>query len=181
MNAIDELLERNERFARDGHTELSPMPRLGTCIVTCPDPRVDPASVLGLEPGDAAVVRAAAGRISPIVLQQLMFLVLVAAAQGRAGAGLELVLMQHTDCGITHLQGPEHREALAAFLGVAPDELESKAIGDPHAAIRVDIEALAQNPLIPDSLAVSGVVYDVETGRAELVERRAPLRAAQAD
>lgn len=176
MNATTELLERNKRFAQDDLAELPFLPRLRTCIVTCPDSRVDPAHVLGVELGDAAVVRAAAGRVSPIVLQQLLFLTLAGAAAGQANEGLELVLMQHTDCGIARLQGPEHRDALAAFLGVAPDELEAKSIGDPYNAIRVDIETLAANPLLPDSLAVSGLVYDVATGRAELVERRAPLR-----
>ncbi|HEY7830685.1 MAG TPA: carbonic anhydrase [Solirubrobacteraceae bacterium] len=176
MNPTTELLARNERFVQEGHSELSFLPRLRTCIVTCPDPRVDPAQVLGIELGDAAVVRAAGGRVSPIVLQQLLFLQLAGAAAGQSDVGLELVLMQHTDCGITHLQGPEHREALAAFLGVAAEELDQKAVADPHAGIRVDIDALAANPFIPGSLSVSGLVYDVASGRAELVERRSPLR-----
>ena len=176
MEPIADLLARNQRFAEHSHSELSLLPRLRTCIVTCPDPRVDPAQVLGIELGDAAVVRAAAGRVSPIVLQQLLFLQLAGAAAGQAPIGLELVLMQHTDCGITHLQGPEHREALAAFLGVAIDELDGKAIADPYGGIRVDIDALAANPFIPGSLSVSGLVYDVASGRAELVERRSPLR-----
>jgi carbonic anhydrase len=72
--------------------------------------------------------------------------------------------------------GSESRDGLAAFLGCAVDELDGKAVGDPHAAVRVDIDALAANPLIPASLSVTGLVYDAETGRAELVERRAPLR-----
>jgi carbonic anhydrase len=88
--------------------------------------------------------------------------------------------MQHTDCGIVHLQGPENRELLAAFLGTTVDELDSKAVADPHGAVRVDIQALADNPLIPASLSVSGIVYDVASGRAELVERRSPLRGDSA-
>jgi carbonic anhydrase len=174
--AIDELLARNARFAERDHTELALLPRLGMCVVTCPDPRVDPAQVLGIELGDAAVVRAAAGRISPIVLQQLLFLQAAGAATGQSNTGLELVLMTHTDCGITHLQGPEHRDGLAAFLGCTPDELDSKSVGDPHGAVRADIEWLAASPLIPASLSVTGLVYDVHTGHAELVERRSPLR-----
>jgi carbonic anhydrase len=176
MTPIDLLLERNAAFAAAAHEPLSLMPRLGACVVTCPDPRVDPATVLGLELGDAAVVRAAAGRISPIVLQQLLFLAAVAAVGGRGEEGLELVLMPHTDCGITHLQGPEHRDALAAFLGCAPGDLEAKSVADPYGAVRADIEWLAASPLIPASLSVTGLVYDVHTGRAELVERRSPLR-----
>jgi carbonic anhydrase len=180
VNPVEELLERNKQFAAHHHSDQPTIPRLRTCVVSCPDPRVDPAQVLGLELGDAAVVRAAAGRISPIVLQQLQFLVATGAALGAGDASFELVLMQHTDCAIRHFTGPESREGLAAFLGCAVDQLDGKAVTDPYAAVRVDIGALAANPLIPDSLSVTGLVYDVQTGRVELVERRSPLRVEQA-
>jgi len=170
------LLERNVRFVEQDYRTLATAPRLRTCVVACPDPRVDPAQVLGLELGDAAVVRAAAGRISPIVLQQLLFLAQTGAAIGQSQEGLELVLMQHTDCGIVHFLGEEHREMLAAFLGCTPDELDAKSPADPYRAISVDVEALAANALLPASLSVTGLVYDVATGHVEVVERRSPLR-----
>jgi carbonic anhydrase len=175
MHAVDELLERNKHFA-EGHGALPTIPRLRTCVVSCPDPRVDPAQVLGLELGDAAVVRAAAGRISPIVLQQLLFLQATGAAVGAGDAAFELVLMQHTDCGIRHFTGPDQQDGLAAFLGCTVEELAAKAVTDPYAAVRIDIDMLAASPLIPDALSVTGIVYDVDSGRAELVERRSPLR-----
>ena len=182
MNAVEELLERNNRFAERHEPGQTPLPRLRTCVVSCPDPRVDPAQVLGLELGDAAVVRAAAGRISPIVLQQLLFLQATSAAipasrvDGADETAFELVLMQHTDCGIRHFTGREARDGLAAFLGCTVDELDGKSVTDPYGAVRIDIDALAANPLIPDTLSVTGLVYDVHSGRAELVERRSPLR-----
>lgn len=174
---VTQLLQRNRRFAAERHQPLGLAPRLRTCVVTCPDPRVDPAYVLDLEPGDAAVVRAAGGRISPIVLQQLLFLAQIAAAAGQSQEGLELVLMQHTDCGMAHFTGTEHREMLGAFLGCAPEALDAKALTDPFEGVRVDIRTLASNPLLPDSLAVTGIVYDVTSGLVEMVERRAPLRS----
>jgi carbonic anhydrase len=174
---VTQLLERNRSFAAERHRPLRLAPTLRTCVITCPDPRVDPAHVLGLDLGDAAVVRAAGGRVSPIVLQQLLFLAQTAAAAGQSQDGLELVLMQHTDCGMAHFTGPEHREMLGAFLGCTPDELEAKALTDPREAVRVDIRELALNPFLPSSLAVTGVVYDVASGLVEIVERRAPLRS----
>src|SRR5262245_53320217 len=142
---IDQLVERNEKFASgfDGNAELPMLPRLGTVVVTCPDPRVDPAVVLGLELGDAAVVRVAGGRVAPVVLQQLALLRAVATIEAGGVGGVEVVLMGHTDCGITRLQGPEYRDGLAAFLGCEADELESRSVGDPYAAVRGDIEILA--------------------------------------
>ena len=173
---VTTLLDRNERYATRHQTGLPLLPRLNLCVVACPDPRADPALVLGLEPGDAAVVRAAGGRISPIVLQQLLFLQAAGASAGQSADGLELILMTHTGCGMTRLLGPEHRPGLAAFLGCTEEELDSKAVADPDRAVRVDIEALAANEFIPSTLAVTGLVFDVETGRTRLIERRAPLR-----
>jgi carbonic anhydrase len=178
MNPVEELLERNKQFATLHEPGLPNLPRLGTCVVACPDPRVDPAQVLGLELGDAAIVRAAAGRISPIVLQQLLFLQATGAIYASADAALELVLMQHTDCGIRHFTGPDQQEGLAALLGCAVDELDGKSVTDPHAAVRIDIDVLAANPLIPDSLSVTGLVYDVHTRLVDPVERRSPLRVS---
>jgi len=179
MNAVEELIQRNRRFAAGHNGGQVALPRLRVCVVACPDPRADPAHVLGLEPGDAAVVRAAAGRISPIVMQQLLFLQATGAALGAGEGDFELVLMHHTDCGIRHFTGPDQRDGLAAFLGCSVEELDGKAVTDPHAAVRVDIAALAENPLIPDTLSVTGLVHDIESGEVELVERRSPLRAGR--
>jgi carbonic anhydrase len=175
---IDQFVEHNGRFAADfgGNGGLPMLPRLGTVVVTCPDPRVDPAAVLGLELGDAAVVRVAGGRVAPAVIQQLALLRAVATVEAGTVSGAEIVLMGHTDCGVTRLQGPEYRDGLAAFLGCQADELESRSVGDPYAAVRGDIELLASNPLLPDDLSVTGLVYDVHTGRVDVVERRSPLR-----
>jgi carbonic anhydrase len=175
MSAVDELLDRNARVATR-HRPLPNLPRLNLCIVACPDPRVDPMAVFALQPGDAAVVRAAAGRVSPIVIQQLAFLAATGSDYGQRPTDTELVLMTHTDCGIVNFAHGERRDALAAFLGCSVEELDSRAVGDPREAVRNDVALLAANPLLPAQIAVTGVVCDVDTGRVELVERRAPLR-----
>jgi len=177
MTVIDTLIERNADAAQ-AHRALGNLPRLNLCIVTCPDPRVDPAHVFGLQPGDAAVVRAAAGRVSPIVIQQLAFLSATGADYGQTPATVELVLMTHTDCGIRNFTSADRRVALAAFLGCGEGELQERAVTDPREAVRVDVSLLAENPLIPASVAVTGVVYDVDSGLVEVIERRAPLRPA---
>jgi carbonic anhydrase len=177
MSIIELLIERNARAAAE-RAALPNLPRLSLCVVTCPDPRVDPVHVLGLAPGDAAVVRAAAGRVSPIVIQQLAFLSATGADYGQSPANVELVLMTHTDCGIANFDTSERRPALAAFLGCAEQELAARAISDPREAVRADIALLAENPLLPASIAVTGIVYQVESGLIEVVERRAPLRPA---
>ena len=179
MTVVDTLIERNTRAATS-HTALPSLPRLNLCVVTCPDPRVDPAHVFGLAPGDAAVVRAAAGRVSPIVIQQLAFLSATGSDYGQSPESVELVLMTHTNCGIANFITDDRRAAIAAFLGCGESDLDARAVGDPREAVRVDVSLLADNPLIPASIAVTGVVYDVESGLVEVVERRAPLRSGQA-
>jgi carbonic anhydrase len=171
MTVIDTLVQRNASVAST-HEALPNLPRLGLCIVTCPDPRVDPAHVFGLTAGDAAVVRAAAGRVSPIVIQQLAFLAATGADYGQQPGALELLLMTHTDCGIANFTRADRRPALAAFLGCAEDELDGRAPTDPYAAVRADVSLLADNPLIPPTVTLTGTVYDVHTGLVEVVERR---------
>jgi carbonic anhydrase len=175
-STVDELLQRNARFAGSEREELPFLPTKRAIVLTCADHRVDPAAVLGLELGEAVVIRNGGGRITPAVLQNLALLVAVAAAEGGAGGDFELVLMQHTDCGVSRLTGPEHADLMAAYFGISADEVPAKSLADPHAGIRVDIEDLASNPIIPAGLSVTGLVYDVKTGRAVQVERRSPLR-----
>lgn len=167
---IDALVERNAHFAagrfRPG---LAMMPTLRTMIIGCADPRVDPADVFGLEQGDAVVIRNVGGRITPATLQTMVMLRLIAAVDpgGPPGPGWNLVVLQHTDCGINRLTG--YPELLADHLGVDQAELDAKRITDPKSAVAVDVAALRANPFLPAELAITGFVYDVETGLVERV------------
>jgi carbonic anhydrase len=175
MSAADDFLKRNERFAETDHEELPFLPRLSALVLTCADHRVDPAHVLGLELGEAVVIRNGGGRVTPAALLNMGMLAAVRETDPNPPESFELILMQHTDCGVGRLMA-EHADALAVYFGVDPEEVPEQFPDDPYKGIRLDIEKLGANPLIPASLSVSGFVYDVKTGRAELVERRAPLR-----
>ena len=177
MTTIDTLLQRNEEFARHRFSVgLSLMPTLRTMIVGCVDPRVDPAHVLGLQLGEAIVIRNIGGRITPATLQTMALLGMIPQLEGAGPvSGLNLVVLQHTDCGITRLA--KVPDQLAAYIGVVPEELEAKAVGDPYAAVAVDVAALKANPSLPAGIIVSGAVYDVATGRIAMVTPPEPLRA----
>ena len=180
MTAIDTLVQRNEEFAAHRFAaDLSLMPTLGTLVIGCADPRVDPAHVLGLEPGEALVIRNIGGRITPATLQTMALLGMIPQLEGAGPVtGLNIVVLQHTDCGITRLARVPDR--LAGYLGVMPEDLEAKAVGDPYAAVAVDVAALKANPSLPAGVIVSGVVYDVATGRVAMVAPPAPPRASEA-
>jgi carbonic anhydrase len=170
MSAIDTLMRRNTAFAERRFTPNLPLATtLGITVIGCVDPRVDPAHVLGLEPGEAAVLRNIGGRVTPATLQMLTLLsTLPRLLDSPGGTGrMHLVVLQHTDCGITRLaREPDH---LAPYFGVTPDKLDAKAVLDPYAAVQVDVAALKAASALPEGSTVTGLVYDVATGRAEVV------------
>jgi carbonic anhydrase len=177
MDTIETLHARNKHFAAHQFTGgLAMMPALETMIIGCADPRVDPADVLGLKLGDAAVIRNVGGRITPATLQTMALLRLVAEADpgGPPGPGWLLIVLHHTDCGINRLTG--YPDLLAEHFGVDRAELGSKHVTDPWASVASDVAALKANPLLPGELIVSGLVYDVETGLIEQVVGPEPLR-----
>jgi carbonic anhydrase len=176
MDFNDVMLERNADFANTAFApELKMMPSTGTVVVGCVDPRVDPASVLGLKQGEAAVIRNVGGRINKPLLETLAVLSVVAKAAGRPDGARNLVLLQHTDCGIIgcHKHAPA---LLARHLGVDTDTLDELAITEPYEAVALDVAALRANNNLPDDLIVSGLVYDVRTGLVETVVPPALLR-----
>lgn len=179
MSFNEEMLERNAHFAETEFApELKMLPSTGTLIVGCVDPRVDPVHVLGLKQGEAAVIRNVGGRVNKALLDTLAVLSVVAKAAGRADGARNLVLLQHTDCGIIGCY--HHAPALLAkHLDVETDQLDDLAITEPHKAVALDIEALRANPQLPDNVTVSGLVYDVKTGRVETVVAPSRLRGTE--
>jgi carbonic anhydrase len=140
-------------------------------------PAVDPAIVLGLELGDALVIRNVGGRFTPDTFQTMAALRMIAQAENvTPGPGWNLVVLQHTDCGITRLG--DQPGLLANVLGVEPESLAFEAIDDPAEAVSADVAAIKANPFLPAKFLVSGLVYDVATGLIEVVVPPALLRPA---
>ena len=172
------LLDRNRSFAEQFEAgDLTIRPRMSTILLTCVDARVDPAHLFELELGDAVVIRNAGGRITPAVMGDLAVLGVLAANMPGAGAMQpELVVMHHTDCGMSRLANPAIQEQVAKRLGLSVDEVAAMAINDPATSVQDDIERLRHTPGTPDQLVVSGFVYDVSNGTINQVVPPAPLR-----
>lgn len=187
MSMIDILVQRNHEFAAHDFVAGLPMlPSLRTLIISCADPRVDPVHILGLEPGEAVVLRNVGGRVTPGTLQLLSMLLQVPASSGvpsgapgsrNASAPFHLIVLQHTDCGITRLAS--NTKLMADYFDIAPAELPAKAIDDPRAAVASDVAMLRAIPTVPSAILVSGLVYDTETGLIEVVVPLAPNRPEQ--
>jgi carbonic anhydrase len=182
MPTVDSLLERNRAFAHNATQPVSPslpdaMPSVKAIIIGCADMRVDPALILGLHPGEAVVMRNIGGRVTPGLLQQLGLLGAIGqATQSVPGGGGEfnVIVLHHTDCGITRLAASP--QALAPFFGVAEGELGAKAVLDPRKSVQVDVDVLRSIEALPASWLLSGLVYDVTTGKVEVVVPPAPFR-----
>lgn len=185
-DTLDTLLQRNHEFASHRFVAgLTMRPTLHTLIISCADPRVDPVHILGLEPGEAVVLRNVGGRITPGTLQLLTMLLQVPAGSGApasnnasaAASPFHLIVLHHTDCGITRLAS--NATLMADYFDIAPAELPAKAIENPRAAVASDIATLRAISAVPSSILVSGLVYDTETGQVEVVVPPAPIRPEQ--
>ncbi len=186
MNNLDQLLERNKDFAaqQSAAGTLMPslpraLPKLKATIIGCADMRVDPAHVLGIKPGEALVIRNIGGRITPVLLEELRLLGRIGQVAGElpgGGGEFHLIVLQHTDCGITRLAGDP--AMLTHYLQIQEAELKAKAVSDPRAAVVVDVASLRASPALPGQWLLSGLVYDVATGLVEVVLPPAPIRTA---
>lgn len=115
------------------------MPKLGTVVLTCTDPRVDPAHFVGLELGDAAVIRNAGARVTPDVVRELGILSFLARrATGADKVAVELVIVQHNDCGAERLANPQVQMALKENLGI---DVSQTAISD-HEGTKVSRQSI---------------------------------------
>ena len=186
MSNLDDMLKRNKDFAakRSAAGTLMPslpkaLPNVKATIIGCADMRVDPFDILGLKPGEAVVIRNIGGRITPILLEELGLLGRIGqVAKEVPGGGGEfhLIVLQHTDCGITRLAGDTDK--LAHYFQIPEAEVKTKNVTDPRAAVAGDVAWLKTIPALPPTWILSGLVYDVATGLVEVVVPPAPIRAA---
>jgi carbonic anhydrase len=178
MDFIELITERNEEFLRAGRTNtLKIIPTTKTILIGCLDPRVDPMDVLGLEPGEAAIIRNIGGRITRSLKETLALLPTVSRAAGQEmGEGWNLVILHHTECGIIgcYKHAPD---LLAVHLGVGREALDSMSITDPRKAVAMDVAAYKADLDIPSGFLISGLVYDIATGKVEVVVPPSLLRA----
>jgi len=167
---LDAALARNRAFAAaGGHEGAVVLPNLRLLVITCLDPRVDPAHILGLELSDAMVVRNGGGLVTPEVIDQVAFVGQLAETVRPDGPLFEVAVIHHTQCGTGALADDGFRGRYAERIGADESELRERAVLDPVATVTRDVERLRAAEAIPSRVAVSGHVYDVETGLVRTV------------
>lgn len=163
MARVDEVRTANEKYA-SGFTkgDLPMPPGRKLAVVACMDARLDPARAFGLEEGDAHVIRNAGGRAadalrSLVISQQLL-------------GTEEVFVVHHTDCGMLTFGNDTMHGIVRDRLGADATDIDFLPFGDLEQSVRDDVELIRSSPLIPDSIDVTGFIYDVKTGKIHQVD-----------
>jgi carbonic anhydrase len=158
MSVTDELLQNNERYAEGFDKGDLPLPPAkGVAVVACMDARLHVNKILGLEEGDAHIIRNAGGVVTDDEIRSL------AISQRLLGTS-EIVLIHHTDCGMLTFTDDDFRRQVQEETGIRP-EWAAEAFPDLDEDVQQNIARIKASPFIPNKDAVRGFVYEVETGR----------------
>ncbi len=159
MSVVPELRAANDSYA-SGFTkgDLPMPPGRRFAVVTCMDARIDPAKALGLEEGDAHVIRNAGGVVSDDALRSLVISHWLLGTE-------EAVVIGHTDCGMVTFTNDQLRAKLADEAGADASGIDFLPFPNAEARVAESVKRVRDSDLLPDSFAVQGFVYDVHTGQ----------------
>ena len=163
MSATDDFLAANQRYAESftKGDKLLP-PRKHVAVVACMDARIETGRLLGLEEGDAHVIRNAGGVVTDDVIRSL-------AISQRLLGTTEIVLIHHTDCGMLTFKDDEVKAEIEKDTGLRP-QFALEAFPDLHDDIRQSVRRIKASPFLPYTDNVRGFVYNVENGRLNEVD-----------
>jgi carbonic anhydrase len=163
MSVTDELLQANEGYASAfTKGDLPIPPAKQTIVVTCMDARLLPSRFLGLEEGDAHVIRNAGGRVQDALRS-------IVISQRLLGTN-EVLVIHHTDCGMQTFQNEDLYAKVQQDLGADASDIDFLPFPDLEQSVRDDVRFLEQSPLVPDDVSIRGFVYDVKSGKVTEVK-----------
>ena len=158
MSVTDELLENNAAYAESFEKEDLPLPPArGVAVVACMDARLDVHKILGLQEGDAHVIRNAGGVITDDEVRSLTI------SQRLLGTR-EVILIHHTDCGMLTFSDDELKAQIHEEVGLKP-HFSMESFSDLEEDVRQSIARIKASPFVPHKESVRGFIYEVQTGR----------------
>ena len=159
----DELVANNREFMKSfGDEGLTLSPKRHLAIVACMDSRMDIFQMLGLDHGDAHIIRNAGGVVTDDVIRSLVL------SQRLLGTK-EVILIHHTDCGLQAIQEESFKAEIEAEVGIKP-WWSLECFTDPYLDVRQSISRLHNSPFIAERAHIRGFVYDVEDGSLNEVD-----------
>lgn len=163
MPEVNTLVDANQRFAEQFDKGALPMPPARhLAVLTCMDARLHPEAFLGLDFGDAHVIRNAGGRASDDAIRSLII-------SSHLLNTREFVVIHHTDCGMLTFSNADLQGKLAQETGEDVSGFDFLPFTDLAESVRDDVRRIQASPLLDESIPVSGFIYDVRTGRLESV------------
>ena len=159
QESFDDLLAANREYADDfDMAGFDGVAHAGVAIVTCMDSRLAPLAMVGLKPGDAKIFRNPGGRVTEQALEALVLGVHLLNVK-------RILVIPHTRCAMTANSERDLRQRITESAGVAWQMFS--VVTDQIAALEHDVQAIRTHPLIPETVAVGGFMYDVDTGLLE--------------
>ncbi len=163
-NHFADILAANSAFVETfQHSSLTGTAKQGLAIVTCMDSRISPLAAVGMQAGDAKILRNAGARVTDDVLRTLVL------ASYLLGVNRVLV-MPHTDCRMANEDEASIHESIQSKFGVDTRSLEFRTVSDQRAALAIDVTRIRSYPLLQKGVLVAGAIYDVSTGKLEPVD-----------
>lgn len=159
MSVVDDVVAANERFAEgfdQGAAAMPPAKQLA--VLTCMDARLHPERFLGLDIGDAHVIRNAGGRASVDAIRSLII-------SSRLLGTREFAVIHHTDCGMLTFSNEDLHAKLRDETGADASDIDFLPFSDLEEGVREDVGRIRSSPFVDDGIPVTGFVYDVRTGR----------------
>jgi carbonic anhydrase len=162
--SFEDALKSNDEFIKSfQHSDLTGTAQKGLAIVTCMDSRINPLSVVGMQSGDAKILRNAGSRVTDDVLRTLVLATYLLGVE-------RILIMPHTNCRMAQVNDVEiHREIKEKF-GVDTSEIEFKTVPDQVQALIEDVRKVRSYPLLNAGVVVGGAIYDVATGKITPVD-----------
>ena len=158
MDNFSDLFAANSEFVKSFKSqELTGEARKGLAIITCMDSRIDPLRIVGMQPGDAKILRNAGARVTEDVLRTLVLATYLLNVN-------RVLVMPHTDCRMASGTEDEIHAAIKERSGVDTRGIEIRTVKDQVAALNADLIRIKSFPLLPKELSITGAIYDVKTG-----------------
>ncbi len=164
LDEFADLVAGNQIFCNDfSGSQLSGTARRGLAIITCMDSRISPLALVGMQPGDAKILRNAGARVTDDVLRTLVLATYLLGVN-------RILVMPHTDCRMASESESQLHETIEKQFGVNTRSVEFRTVENQRDALAYDVTRIRSYPLLQSGVVVGGAIYDVATGKLEPID-----------